>query len=57
VDMPCLILTSRTGRWRTQWVVDQAAGEVSGTIQVDVHYFEQGNVSWLFLNLPSPADP
>lgn len=30
---------------------------MDGTIQVDVHYFEQGNVSWLFLNSPSPADP
>ncbi|ORY28269.1 F-actin-capping protein subunit alpha [Naematelia encephala] len=33
-----------TGRWRTRWVVDQAAGTVSGTINVDVHYYEQGNV-------------
>ena len=38
-------LIPRTGRWRTQWVVDQAAGLVRGTIQVDVHYYEQGNVS------------
>jgi len=38
-------LTARTGRWRTCWTVDKAAGEVNGTINVDVHYFEQGNVS------------
>jgi len=25
--------------------VDKAAGQVNGTIHVDVHYFEQGNVS------------
>jgi capping protein alpha len=35
----------RTGRWRTCWIVDKAAGQVNGTIHVDVHYFEQGNVS------------
>ncbi|WVQ78527.1 hypothetical protein IAT38_000613 [Cryptococcus sp. DSM 104549] len=33
-----------TGRWRTRWVVDQEAGKVKGTINVDVHYYEQGNV-------------
>ncbi|WWC89744.1 uncharacterized protein L201_004669 [Kwoniella dendrophila CBS 6074] len=33
-----------TGRWRTRWVVDQAAGIVEGNINVDVHYYEQGNV-------------
>lgn len=39
-----LCLTCRTGRWRTRWVVDQAAGTVEGKIHVDVHYYEQGNV-------------
>lgn len=34
-----------TGRWRTRWLVDKAAGTVAGTIMVDVHYYEQGNVS------------
>lgn len=33
-----------TGRWRTHWVVDPAVGTVTGTIAVDVHYYEQGNV-------------
>lgn len=33
-----------TGRWRTRWVVDQGKGSVDGTILVDVHYYEQGNV-------------
>jgi hypothetical protein len=33
-----------TGRWRTRWVVDRAARSVTGTIRVDVHYYEQGNV-------------
>ncbi|WWC69294.1 uncharacterized protein I206_103232 [Kwoniella pini CBS 10737] len=33
-----------TGRWRTRWVVDRASGTVDGNINVDVHYYEQGNV-------------
>ncbi|KAL7424186.1 F-actin-capping protein subunit alpha [Cryptotrichosporon argae] len=33
-----------TGRWRTRWVVDPAKRVVDGTITVDVHYYEQGNV-------------
>nr|ODN94991.1 F-actin capping [Cryptococcus depauperatus CBS 7855] len=33
-----------TGRWRTRWIVDQAACKVNGVINVDVHYYEQGNV-------------
>lgn len=33
-----------TGRWRTRWVVDRAAGRVEGNIKIDVHYYEQGNV-------------
>lgn len=42
-------LTCRTGRWRTRWTVDKAANKVEGKINVDVHYFEQGNVSLLSL--------
>ncbi|WRT67310.1 uncharacterized protein IL334_004279 [Kwoniella shivajii] len=33
-----------TGRWRTRWVVDKASDTVDGDINVDVHYYEQGNV-------------
>ncbi|KAK6903129.1 F-actin capping [Kwoniella mangroviensis CBS 8886] len=33
-----------TGRWRTKWIVDKASGQVNGDINVDVHYYEQGNV-------------
>jgi capping protein alpha len=33
-----------TGRWRTRWTVDRGAGTVTGVINADVHYFEQGNV-------------
>lgn len=33
---------ARTGRWRSTWTVDPE--RVTGTIHVDVHYYEQGNV-------------
>lgn len=33
-----------TGRWRTRWVVDTESSTVNGKINVDVHYYEQGNV-------------
>eukprot|EP00730_Choanoeca_flexa_P013971 TRINITY_DN5929_c0_g1_i1.p1 TRINITY_DN5929_c0_g1~~TRINITY_DN5929_c0_g1_i1.p1 ORF type:complete len:276 (+),score=67.93 TRINITY_DN5929_c0_g1_i1:103-930(+) len=31
------------GRWRSQWVVD-SSGAVTGTLWVQVHYYEDGNV-------------
>ncbi|WVO20915.1 uncharacterized protein IAS62_002216 [Cryptococcus decagattii] len=49
-----------TGRWRTRWVVDQTAGKVNGTIQVDVHYYEQGNVQLATkhtASFPYPTEP
>lgn len=32
-----------TGRWRTRWTVEGST--VNGLINVDIHYYEQGNVS------------
>ena len=32
------------GRWRSTYLVDPASRAVSGTIKVDVHYYEDGNV-------------
>ncbi|OXC69177.1 hypothetical protein AYX13_02120 [Cryptococcus neoformans] len=49
-----------TGRWRTHWVVDQIAGKVNGTINVDVHYYEQGNVQLATkhtTSFPYPTEP
>ena len=34
----------RNGRWRSAWVITPAAGEIKGTVKVNVHYFEDGNV-------------
>lgn len=53
-------LCCRTGRWRTHWVVDQLAGKVNGTINVDVHYYEQGNVQLATkhtTSFPYPTEP
>lgn len=32
------------GRWRSTYVLSPSAGSLSGTIKVDVHYYEDGNV-------------
>ena len=33
----------RTGRWRNTYIIDPASS-ITGTIKVDVHYYEDGNV-------------
>jgi len=33
-----------TGRWRSIYEIDMDAGKVEGEIEVNVHYYEQGNV-------------
>ncbi|PSN75444.1 F-actin capping protein, alpha subunit [Corynespora cassiicola Philippines] len=35
------------GRWRSSYIFDPASGSLSGTIKVDVHYYEDGNVRLL----------
>lgn len=35
------------GRWRSTYVFNPATSELSGNIQVDVHYYEDGNVRLL----------
>ncbi|USP79556.1 hypothetical protein yc1106_06830 [Curvularia clavata] len=35
------------GRWRSSYVYDSSSGSVTGTIKVDVHYYEDGNVRLL----------
>ncbi|RMZ68731.1 F-actin-capping subunit alpha [Pyrenophora seminiperda CCB06] len=35
------------GRWRSSYVYDTASGSVTGSIKVDVHYYEDGNVRLL----------
>lgn len=34
----------RNGRWRSTYILDPTARALSGTINVDVHYYEDGNV-------------
>lgn len=34
----------RSGRWRSQYILDPSSGSISGSIKVDVHYYEDGNV-------------
>lgn len=33
-----------TGRWRSTYSLDQVTGVLEGTAQVNIHYYEQGNV-------------
>lgn len=35
------------GRWRSRYVFDPSSNTLSGTIRVDVHYYEDGNVRLL----------
>ncbi|KAF2181104.1 F-actin-capping protein-like protein subunit alpha-1 [Zopfia rhizophila CBS 207.26] len=35
------------GRWRSQYIFSPSSGSLTGTIKVDVHYYEDGNVRLL----------
>ncbi|KAI9826554.1 MAG: F-actin-capping protein subunit alpha [Thelocarpon impressellum] len=35
------------GRWRSLYILDPSSGSVTGSIKVDVHYYEDGNVRLL----------
>jgi len=35
------------GRWRSSYIYSPASGQLTGTINVDVHYYEDGNVRLL----------
>lgn len=37
-------ISYRSGRWRSEYIVDLAANSVTGLILVNVHYYENGNV-------------
>jgi len=34
-----------SGRWRSTFLFDPSSGTLSGTLKVDVHYYEDGNVA------------
>jgi hypothetical protein len=37
----------RNGRWRSLYIFDPSSGTLEGSIKVDVHYYEDGNVRLL----------
>lgn len=38
---------SRNGRWRSLYIFDPSASSLTGSIKIDVHYYEDGNVRLL----------
>ena len=54
--------TNRSGRWRSEYIVDTSAKSLEGKILVNVHYYEQGNVQLstthtISLPLPPAINP
>lgn len=51
LSMPYTVLTiphhHRNGRWRSLYVFDISSNSITGSIKVDVHYYEDGNVRLL----------
>lgn len=45
---------NRNGRWRSLYIYSPSASSLSGSIKVDVHYYEDGNVR-LLTNKPVSA--
>lgn len=39
--------TTRNGRWRSLYIFDPASSSLEGSLKVDVHYYEDGNVRLL----------
>jgi capping protein alpha len=37
----------RNGRWRSLYILDPSSGALEGSLKVDVHYYEDGNVRLL----------
>jgi hypothetical protein len=46
--------TSRNGRWRSFYIFDLSSSSLTGSLKVDVHYYEDGNVR-LLTNKPVAA--
>lgn len=47
----------RNGRWRSLYTVDPSSGNLEGSIKVDVHYYEDGNVRLLTNKAVSASIP
>nr|CAG8446623.1 15910_t:CDS:2 [Entrophospora candida]CAG8449299.1 142_t:CDS:2 [Entrophospora candida] len=37
-------LKHRNGRWQSTWIISPESNELKGTVKVNVHYYEDGNV-------------
>ncbi|WAR60651.1 hypothetical protein PtB15_9B590 [Puccinia triticina] len=46
-----------TGRWRSIYDIDMGTGKIDGLIQVNVHYYEQGNVQLSTTHTPAIETP
>ncbi|KAA1096828.1 F-actin-capping protein subunit alpha [Puccinia graminis f. sp. tritici] len=46
-----------TGRWRSIYEIDMESGKIEGSISVNVHYYEQGNVQLSTKHLPKIEVP
>lgn len=42
-----ILLYNRNGRWRSLYIFDPSSNSLEGSIKVDVHYYEDGNVRLL----------
>ena len=40
-------MSDRNGRWRSLYIFDPSSGTLEGSLKVDVHYYEDGNVRLL----------
>lgn len=49
-----LTFVYRNGRWRSLYIFDPSSSSLEGSIKVDVHYYEDGNVR-LLTNKPVTA--
>lgn len=46
--------SNRNGRWRSLYIFDPSSGSLEGSVKVDVHYYEDGNVR-LMTSRPTTA--
>ena len=49
VDISCISLNFNSfwgGEWQSEWVIDTQEETLSGSIRINNHYFEQGNIQF-----------
>lgn len=49
--MSFIVMIERSGRWRSEYIVDLSENMVYGKILVNVHYYEQGNVRRVLIEI------